>query len=84
MSPVRKIPTNVAPPMSAAKYSHSVEVPPNARWLYVSGQLGARPDGSVTRRPSTSRLNGAGRTSWQCLKPRAWLGLRAPSLNASF
>ena len=47
MSLIRKIPTNVAPPMPAAKYSHSVEVPPNARWLYVAGQLGARPDGSV-------------------------------------
>ena len=47
MSLIRKIPSNVAPPMPAAKYSHSVEVPPNARWLYVSGQLGARPDGSV-------------------------------------
>ena len=44
---IRKIPDTVAPPMPAAKYSHSVEVPPNARWLYVSGQLGARPDGSV-------------------------------------
>jgi 2-iminobutanoate/2-iminopropanoate deaminase len=47
MSLVRKIPTNIAAPMPAAKYSHSVEVPTNARWLYVSGQLGARPDGSV-------------------------------------
>ena len=47
MTLIRKIPTDVAPPMPAAKYAHSVEVPPNARWLYVSGQLGARPDGSV-------------------------------------
>jgi enamine deaminase RidA (YjgF/YER057c/UK114 family) len=47
MSLIRKIPTNVAPPMPAAKYSHSVEVPANARWLYLSGQLGAHPDGSV-------------------------------------
>lgn len=44
---IRNIPTNVAPPMPAAKYCHSVEVPANAKLLYVSGQLGARPDGSV-------------------------------------
>jgi enamine deaminase RidA (YjgF/YER057c/UK114 family) len=30
-----------------ANYSHAVEVPPNARWLYVSGQLGIAPDGAV-------------------------------------
>ena len=35
----------VAPPQ--AKYSHSVEVPANARWLYLAGQVGVRPDGSV-------------------------------------
>ena len=28
-------------------YSHSVEVPPNARWLYVAGQVGIRPDGTM-------------------------------------
>ncbi len=44
---IRNTPGSVAPPMPGAKYSHSVEVPPHARWLYVSGQLGARPDGSV-------------------------------------
>jgi 2-iminobutanoate/2-iminopropanoate deaminase len=38
-------PKNVAPP--AAMYSHSVEVPPNARWLYTAGQVGSRPDGTV-------------------------------------
>jgi enamine deaminase RidA (YjgF/YER057c/UK114 family) len=38
-------PSSIAPP--AAKYSHSVEVPPNARWLYTAGQVGVRPDGSI-------------------------------------
>src|SRR5262245_36806298 len=38
-------PAAVAPP--AAMYSHSVEVPPNARWLFTAGQVGVRPDGSV-------------------------------------
>lgn len=28
-------------------YSHGVEVPPNARWLFVSGQIPVRPDGSI-------------------------------------
>ncbi len=35
----------VAPPQ--ALYSHSVEVPPNARWLFTAGQVGVRPDGTV-------------------------------------
>jgi 2-iminobutanoate/2-iminopropanoate deaminase len=26
-------------------YSHAIEVSPNARWLYLSGQVGATPDG---------------------------------------
>jgi len=38
-------PATVAPPFSA--YSHAVEVPSGARMLYVSGQLGVAPDGTV-------------------------------------
>lgn len=38
-------PKSIAPP--AAMYSHSVEIPPNARWLFTAGQVGTRPDGSV-------------------------------------
>ena len=38
-------PTIIAPPFS--DYSHGVEVPAGARLLYVSGQLGVAPDGSV-------------------------------------
>src|SRR5664280_3456745 len=38
-------PPTVAPP--AAMYSHSVEVPPNARWLFTAGQVGVRPDGTL-------------------------------------
>jgi 2-iminobutanoate/2-iminopropanoate deaminase len=40
-----KNPSAVAPPV--AKYSQSVEVPPNARWLYLAGQVGIAPDGSL-------------------------------------
>jgi 2-iminobutanoate/2-iminopropanoate deaminase len=38
------------PPAIAAPigtYSHGVEVPPNARWLYVAGQIAVRKDGTV-------------------------------------
>ncbi|HET9763291.1 MAG TPA: RidA family protein [Casimicrobiaceae bacterium] len=30
-----------------ASYCQGVEVPPNARWLYITGQVGANPDGTV-------------------------------------
>jgi len=30
-----------------ASYSQGVEVPPNARWLYIAGQVGVNPDGAV-------------------------------------
>ncbi len=38
-------PSTVAPP--AGMYSHSVEVPANARWLVTAGQVGTAPDGTV-------------------------------------
>ena len=38
-------PANIAPP--AAMYSHSVEIPPNARWLVTAGQVGVTPEGEV-------------------------------------
>lgn len=38
-------PQAVAKPVSS--YSHGIEVPPGARWLHVSGQVGVAPDGSV-------------------------------------
>ena len=36
-------PPTVAVPI--ALYVHGMEVPPNARWLFVSGQIGVHPDG---------------------------------------
>ena len=42
---VTRNPANIAPP--AAMYSHSVEVPPNARWLVTAGQVGVTPEGTV-------------------------------------
>ena len=38
-------PSNVAAP--AGPYSHGIEIPSNARWLYIAGQIGAAPDGKV-------------------------------------
>jgi enamine deaminase RidA (YjgF/YER057c/UK114 family) len=38
-------PAAVAPP--GGRYSHAVEVPANARLLYISGQIGAATDGAV-------------------------------------
>lgn len=38
-------PPTIADPIGT--YSHGVEVPPNARWLYVAGQIGMRKDGAV-------------------------------------
>jgi len=38
-------PDGIAPPFSA--YSHGMEAGPDARWLYVSGQVGIRPDGTT-------------------------------------
>ena len=47
MALIRKSPAAVAPPMAGAFYAHSVEVPAGSDWVFLSGQLGARPDGSV-------------------------------------
>jgi 2-iminobutanoate/2-iminopropanoate deaminase len=41
----RITPAGIHPP--AANYSHATEVPPNARWLYLSGQVGIAPDGTI-------------------------------------
>ena len=38
-------PTTVYPPLS--RYSHAVEIPASARRLYISGQLGIMPDGTL-------------------------------------
>jgi 2-iminobutanoate/2-iminopropanoate deaminase len=39
-------PTTVAPPSG---YSHAVEVGPNSRILYLAGQLGVGPDGTLAK-----------------------------------
>jgi enamine deaminase RidA (YjgF/YER057c/UK114 family) len=39
------VPDSIAAPGS--RYSHGIEVAPNARWVYVSGQVGWSPDGRI-------------------------------------
>lgn len=41
----RLTPESICPPF--ARYAHAVEVEAGARLLFVSGQLGVRPDGTV-------------------------------------
>lgn len=38
-------PAEIAPPIGA--YSHGIEVPPGARTLHISGQVGIMPDGKL-------------------------------------
>jgi 2-iminobutanoate/2-iminopropanoate deaminase len=39
-------PASIAPPFRNI-YSHGVECPANARTLWISGQIGTKPDGSI-------------------------------------
>lgn len=39
-------PASIAPPFRNI-YSHGIECPANARTLWISGQVGTRPDGSI-------------------------------------
>jgi enamine deaminase RidA (YjgF/YER057c/UK114 family) len=43
----RHNPATVAAPFS--RYSHGVEAPAGARWLYISGQVGVIPDDKVAQ-----------------------------------
>ena len=62
-------PSSVAPP--AAMYSHSVEVPPNARWLFTAGQVGMRPDGTLAEGFEAQHEQIRG-TRWRSWPMRAW------------
>ena len=42
---IRHTPASVAAPFGP--YSHAVEVPEGSRLLYISGEVGVLPDGSV-------------------------------------
>ena len=45
---IRRNPKTIAPPPSG-RYSHSIEIPANARWLYLAGQIGITPDGTILK-----------------------------------
>ena len=51
-------PPHIAPP--AATYSHGVEISPNARWLYVAGQVGTKPDGTID-----AQIEGQAEQAWR-------------------
>lgn len=50
-------PPTIAVP--AATYSHGVEIAPNARWLYIAGQVGTKPDGTLD-----SNIEGQAEQAW--------------------
>lgn len=43
MTLIMRNPANAAPP--TGMYSHGIEVPPQARWLYITGQVGIDAEG---------------------------------------
>ena len=57
--------TVVAP---ASFYSQAAEVGPGKRWLHISGQVGAAPDGTW-RKASRPRAIRSGATSRPCSPP---------------
>jgi enamine deaminase RidA (YjgF/YER057c/UK114 family) len=66
---IRHTPDTIAAPFGP--YSHAVEVLQGSRLLYISGEVGALPDGTV---PEGSRLRQkpAGETSSPFLQMPAW------------
>jgi 2-iminobutanoate/2-iminopropanoate deaminase len=38
-------PSTIHAPLGS--YTHAIEVPPDARWLFVSGEIGMKPDGKL-------------------------------------
>ena len=45
---ITRNPDTTAPPPNN-RFSHSVEILPNARWLYLAGQVGITPDGTTLK-----------------------------------
>ena len=74
-------PPTVAPP--AAMYSHSVEVPPNARWLFTAGQVGVRLDGTLAEGFEAQHHRSAG-IRWLSLQMPAWVPQNIVRLNNLF
>jgi 2-iminobutanoate/2-iminopropanoate deaminase len=54
-------PVTVAAP--SGPYSHGVEVPRDARWLYIAGQIGIAPDGKLP-----ADLEGQAEQCWRNIK----------------
>lgn len=45
MAITKRSPDSIHPPLG--RYSHTVAVPPGARWVVVSGQVGVAPNGKI-------------------------------------
>ena len=63
-------PEGVCPPFR--HYVHSIEVPPNARWLVVAGQVGTLPDGTIPDGIEAQDRGRRGATSSRSSKPTGW------------
>ena len=46
MTLITRNPVTIAPPPNH-RFSHSVEIPSNAKWLYLAGQVGIKMDGTM-------------------------------------
>ena len=61
---IRRIPTSVAAPFGP--YSHAVEVPEGARLLYISGEVGVLPNGTVSE-----TIEAQAEACWRNLLPKS-------------
>ena len=66
---IRHTPETIAAPFGP--YSHAVEVPQGSRLLYISGEVGVLPDGTVPK-GSQLRQKLAGETSLPFSQMPAW------------
>ena len=74
---IRHTPTSVAAPFGP--YSHAVEVPEGARLLYISGEVGVLPDGTV---PET--IEAQAEACWRNLLPKSAETAKRSSLDFSY
>jgi enamine deaminase RidA (YjgF/YER057c/UK114 family) len=66
----RITPGTIHPPF--ANYCHATEVPAGARWLYLSGQVGVRADGTVPESVAEQAALCFDHISWRSSRRAAW------------
>ena len=69
---IRHTPSTVAKPFGP--YSHAVEVPEGSRLLYISGEVGVLPDGTVPQ-GIEARPSPAGGTSSPFSRTPGWVSV---------